>query len=160
MYRSTYHLTWVLMFQAVESDGAAWSSSFFRHCSWTTKRMPDSLVWKPFISWRHLSTTILVSKPTSIRDWTCVWSTYISLCLAGRFCLVGDLDEVTLTTNPELPKKVLFALFSGEILTHCSKRWHCACGSLVTFRWLWLFNHLFHSFLKVRTCRLVYQISY
>ena len=110
MYRSTYHLTWVLMFQAVESDGAAQSPPFFRHCSSTMKRMSDSLVSKPFISWRHLSTTILVSETTSIRDWTCVCSTDISLCLAGRFCSVGYLDEVTLTTNPELRRKVLFAL--------------------------------------------------
>ena len=140
MYRSTDHLTWVLMFQAVESDGAA-LFTFFRHCSWTTKRMSDSLVSKPFISWWHFSTTILVSETTSIRDWTCVWSTNISLCLAGRFCSVGDLDEVTLTTNPELRKEGAFCTVSGEILTYCSKRWHYACGSLVTFRWLWLFNH-------------------
>ena len=160
MYRSTDHLTWVLMFQAVESDGVARSSPFFRHCSWTTKRMSDILVSKPFISWRHLSTTILVFKTTSIRDWICVWSTNISLCLAGRFCLVGDLDEVTLTTNPELHRMVLFALLVERYWRTTIKRWHCACGSLVSFRWLWLFNHLFHSLLKVWTCRLMYQISY
>ena len=99
---------------------------FFCHCSWKTKQMSDSLVSKPFISSRHLSTTIFVSDITSIRDWTYVWRTDISLCLAGRFCSVGDLDDVTLTTNPKLRKKVLFCTVSGEILTHCSKRWHCA----------------------------------
>src|SRR6266496_759363 len=43
-------------------------------------------------------------------DWTCVWSTDISLCLAGRFYSVGNLVEVTLTTNPVLRRKVLFGL--------------------------------------------------
>ena len=160
MYRSTDHLTWVLMFQAVESDGAARSSPFFRHCSWTTKRMSDSLVSKPFISWRHLSTTILVSKMTSIRDWTCVWSTDISLCLAGRFFFSRRFGRGYLDNQPTITQEGAFCTASGEILTHYSKRWHYACGSLITFRWLWLFNHLFHSLLTVWICRLVYQISY
>ena len=150
MYRSIDHLTWVLMFQAIESDGAARSSPFFHHCSWTTKRMSDSLVSKPFISWRHLSTTILVSKTTSIRDWTCVWSTDISLCLAGRFCLVGYLDEVTLTTNPELRRKMLFALLverywrtaaRGEIVNMVASSPSGGCGcSIICSIACWMFE--------------------